>query len=182
MSRKTTRYARNRQHRGQAIGVVNSAAWVKVIERCQPLVETAPIVTGIARETDPYQLLIEAREALQSLLNPSGLADDPRPYNCLACIVDVTHMRALQIHPDHDTNPIYADLQAARTALHGIRTRWERLGKWGMAGQERQPMIEAVDHYEAILLASSAQQMHDMETLRIEQIKRGNFYQPEVNP
>lgn len=177
--KKTTRYARKRHAQGKPIGVVSLVAWHNAIERCQPLSETAPIVQGIKRATDPYALLIEAREALVQLLGHTVAADNPAPYDCLACTVDVTWMRALQIDRNPDTNPMHADLVAARTVLHSVRTRWERLGKWGMAGPERDTMKTAVDHYEAILLASSPQQLSNVERERNRQIAMGNFYQPE---
>jgi hypothetical protein len=180
MSRKTTAYARKRARRGQPLGVVNSAAWHNAIERCQPMSETAPIVEGLTRTTAPWTLLIEAREALVQLLGHTVPHDDPGPYDCLACIVDVTWLRALQIDHNPDTNPMHGDLSRAREVLYNVRTRWERLGKWGMAGPERDTMKTAVDHYETILLASSPQQMHDVESERNRQIARGNFFEPEA--
>lgn len=178
--KKTTRYARKRHAQGKPLGIINAAAWHNAIERCQPLGETAPIVQGIKRGTDPYALLIEARDALEQLLGHTVADNNPAPYDCLACTVDVTWMRALQIGRNSKTNPMHADLVAARTVLHSIRTRWERLGKWGMAGPERDTMKTAVDHYEAILLASSPQQLSDVERERNRQIALGNFFQPEA--
>jgi hypothetical protein len=181
MSRKTTAYARKRHAQGKPIGVVNAAAWHNAIERCQPLGETAPIVQGIKRATDPYALLIEARDALVQMLDHTVAPSNPAQYDCLACVVDVTWLRALQIDRNPDTNPWHADLVGARTVLHSMRSRWERLGKWGMAGPERDTMKTAVDHYEAILLASSAEQMMKVEDERNLQIARGNFYTPEAH-
>jgi hypothetical protein len=181
MSRKTSPYTRKRHAQGKPIGVVNSAAWHNAIERCQPLSETAPIVQGLKRATDPWALLVEARDALVQMLGHTVAPDNPAPYDCLACIVDVTWMRALQIDCNPETNPMHGDLSRAREVLYSIRTRWERLGRWGMAGPERDTMKTAVDHYETVLLASSAQQMHDVETERNRQIARGNFFEPEAH-
>lgn len=178
--RKTSRFVRTRRAQGKPIGVVSLVAWHNAIERCQPLSETAPIVQGIKRATDPYALLIEAREALVQLLDHTVDADNPKPYDCLACTIDVTWMRALQIDRNPDTNPMHADLVAARTVLHSVRTRWERLHKWGLAGPERDTLKTAVDHYESILLASSPQQLSDVERERIRQIGRGNFFEPDT--
>lgn len=179
MGKKTTAYARKRRAQGRPIGEASLVAWHNAIERCQPLSETAPIVPGIKRATDPYALLIEAREALGLLLNHQVHGRDPSAYECLACIVDVSWLRALQIHPDIETNPIYADLTASRTALYNIRVRYTQLGRWGMAGPEREPLKVAVDHYEAILLASSAKQMSDAEKERNRLLEQGRYYQPE---
>lgn len=181
MTRKTTPYARKRRIQGKPLHVVNAAAWHNAIERCQPLGETAPIVQGIKRATDPYALLIEARDALVQLLGHTVDPGNPAPYDCLACVVDVTWLRALQIDSNPSTNPWHADLTGARTVLYSIRTRWERLGRWGMAGPERETMKTAVDHYESMLLASSPAQMAMAEEQRNLQSLRGNFYIPEAH-
>jgi hypothetical protein len=176
MTRKTTAYARKRHSQGKPLGVVNAAAWQNVFERCQPLSETAPIVQGIARSTDPAMLLIEANDALAQMLAHTVSPDNAKPYDCLACIIDVTHLRALQIAGANGHNPMHADLYAARVALMGIRQRWERIGRWGMSAVERAAMVTAVDHYETVLNASSAQQMHDAEQIWQHELQRKNYF------
>lgn len=182
MGKKISRYARKRRSQGKPVGEYSLVAWHNAIERCQPLGDTAPIVPGIKRATDPHALLIEAHEALTQLLDHKVAAGDGGPYECLACVVDVTWLRAIQINPNPQTNPIYEALDTARTALYNIRVRREKLGRWGMAGPERDPLVVAVDHYEAILLASSAAQMSAAEDERDRLLAQGKFYKPDEVP
>jgi hypothetical protein len=62
--------------------------------------------------------------------------------------------------------------KAASQALNSVRARWERLGKWGVSGTERQALIDAVEAYEAILLASSPAQMQKAHEIRLASLKK----------
>ena len=165
---KTSRYATKRRMQGRQLGIVNAAAFVNVIDRCLPMGETAPIVQGFARGNDTLKLLIEAQDAANGFARHTIAHDNTAPYDCLACVIDVSLLRALEIDPNEETNPMLPDLIEGRDALLNIRARWERTGRWGTSATERQAMLASVAHYETILNASSPEQMHRVEQVRID--------------
>ena len=63
-------------------------------------------------------------------------------------------------------------LNTAAEALQRCRERWEKLGKWGLDGPGLVALREAIDIYEAILRASSPQQMENAQMVRLDQVKR----------
>jgi len=181
MGKKLTPYAMKCKREGRQPGVVNAAAWVNVVERCRPLGETEPIVQGIQTHYDPAGLLIEANDALADLIAHRVAPGNPVPYDRLAHVVDVTHLRALQVASEsRGVNPMANDMHAARLAMHNVRERRERLGKYGLTGPEREALKTAMEHYEAVLLMSSGEQMHACEKVRISAIDRGVFFNTDA--
>jgi phage terminase large subunit len=62
-------------------------------------------------------------------------------------------------------------LNEAAQALGRARERWQRLRKWGLDGPGIEPMKNAVDIFETILLASSPKQMEHAKMIRLDQVK-----------
>lgn len=170
MSRKMSAYGR-RMQRQPSKGLYNGAEWMNTIQRCRQYTEE--IVPG-SKEGKTISAAINAlrdvRGALNSLLDHEVAADDVLPHDLLAHAIGITVIRSLQIAGDGE-NPTQPITRAASEAMLSIRARWERLGKWGVTGPERQALIDVVDAYEAILLASSPAQMQKAHEIRLASLK-----------
>lgn len=171
MSRKTSAYAR-RMKRQPAKGLFNGAEWMNTIQRCRQYTEE--VVPG-SKEGVTISAAIGAlrdvRGALNSLLDHEVPADDVLPHDLLAHAIGITVIRSLQIAGKGE-NPTEPITRAASEAMLSIRARWERLGKWGVNGTERQALIDVVDAYEAILLASSPAQMQKAHEIRLASLEK----------
>lgn len=173
MSRKMSAYGRKMKRQPQK-QVFNGAEWINTIQRCRPY--TDEVVPG-AKQGKTIDAAIDAmrqvRGALDSLLAHKVAADDTEPHNLLAHAIGLTVIRSLQIAADGDgVNQSEPITKAAHAALLSVRARWDRLGKWGVAGPERQALIDVVDAYETILLASSPEQMQAAHELRLESLRK----------
>lgn len=170
MSRKMSAYGR-RMQRQPSKGLFNGAEWMNAIQRCRPYTEE--VVPGTTQGTTigaASCALRDVRGALNSILDHKVPADDVLPHDLLAHAIGITVIRSLQI-AGKDENPTVPITKAASQALKSVRARWERLGKWGVNGEERQALIEVVEAYEAILLASSPAQMQKAHEIRLESLK-----------
>ena len=171
MSRKMSAYGRRMQRQPQK-QVFNGAEWINAIQRCRPYTED--VVPGTTQGTTisaAIGALRDVRGALNSLLDHQVLADDVLPHDLLAHAIGITVIRSLQI-AGSDENPTTPITKAASDALRSVRARWERMGKWGVNATERQALIDAVDAYEAILLASSPAQMQKAHELRLASLEK----------
>lgn len=161
-----------RMQRQPAKQVFNGAEWINAIQRCRPYTEE--VVPGTTQGTTisaAIGALRDVRGALNSLLDHQVLADDVLPHDLLAHAIGITVIRSLQI-AGSDENPTTPITKAASDALRSVRARWERMGKWGVNATERQALIDAVDAYEAILLASSPAQMQKAHELRLASLEK----------
>jgi hypothetical protein len=184
MTRKTTAYARKRAARERHPGAhqVSDAnlMWITVIERNRPF-DDAPVVPGITEPTgvNAVAATLMVRDALNDLLHHRVAPDDCRPADLLSHAIDMAHIRALQIQPDETNNPALPTLLAAKAVMHQVRQRRVRLGAWGLAGPEREPLLAAIDIYEEVLKASSPNQMARAVDIRREALRKGRVWAPE---
>ena len=179
MTRKLSPYAR-KMRRSEAAQLYQGAAWLNTIQRCKPFAEPIGEWSGLANTSTlatDAQLIV--RGALDDLLHHKAQPDDTSAFDLLAHAIDVSHIRALQIKPG-DSNPLHSPLMAAKAALHEIRRRRERLGRWGLAGPERETLTEAIEIYEQIITLSSPEQMHRAVQIRHAALKRGAVFQIEA--
>lgn len=140
--------------------VFNGAEWINAIQRCRPYTEE--VVPGTTQGTTisaAIGALRDVRGALNSLLDHQVPDDDTVTHDVLAHAIGITVIRSIEIAKSEES-PTAPITKAATDALRSVSARWERLGKWGVSGTERQALIDAVDAYETILLASSPAQMH----------------------
>lgn len=183
MSRKTTPYARNRAARArhQATHPVSDdkRAWLAAIERSRPF-DDEPVVPGLTEATggNAVAAAIMVRTALDDLLAHRVEPEDTRAADLVSHAIDMAHIRALQIQPDDD-NPALPTLLAAKAVMHQVRQRRVRVGAWGLAGPEREPLLAAIDIYEDVLKASSPHQMAKAVDIRREALRKGKIWAPE---
>ena len=180
MSKKTTAYARKRRLPAGHIVKADSQHWLRTIERLSPFSEE-PAVPGISEPTaiNSTAATLMVRQALDDLFHHRPAPADETPYNLIAHAVDVAHIRAIQIEPVPERNPMHAGLMAAKAAMATVSARRQSLGKWGLNGTERSALSTAVDHYETILTSSSPEQMAKAVDIRAEALRGGHFWAPE---
>lgn len=167
MTRKTSVYSRKRAQQGRWGFARN--AWLAAVQRCQSF--DAPPVAGEAPSAETANhIMAKAHLHLEAMLTGNVTASDTETHDYLAHIVGIAQIRTLDIGGPL-ANQVMADLNDAALALRRARDRWERLGKWGLDGPGRQALPVAIDHYDAILRASSPQQMENAQTVRLEQLK-----------
>lgn len=175
--RKTTAYARKRRlhtlrgHEATAAVEALKADGLIAIQRCAVYSEEAGNLYAAV------EALLIARGAVDDMLHHRVAPEDSTAFSLLGHVVDVAHIRALQIQPD-EANPAHQPLLDAKAALYEIRQRRQRTGKWGLSGPERQVLRDAVDIYEELLRASAPAQMHEAVKIRAAAIKKGQFWAP----
>lgn len=107
---------------------------------------------------------IKTRTAFERLCE--GTADDG-DFDRVAIAINLAKVRAMEIDPQ------LADvLEAAQTAMTGLRKRQERWGKWDVLEVERGAVLYALDANEAIVDASSPLQMRRAMLVMRESILR----------
>lgn len=184
MNQKTTAYARKRAARARHLAAHQEPtnpnfAWITAIERSRPF-DDSPVVPGITEATggNAVAAAIMVRTALDDLLAHRVEPEDCRAADLLSHAIDMAHIRALQIQPDDD-NPALPTLMAAKAVMHQVRQRRVRVGAWGLAGPEREPLVAAIDIYEEILKSSSPHQMAKAVDIRREALRKGKIWAPE---
>lgn len=181
MTRKTTTYARKRHLPAGHIIQPDKQHWLRTIERLSPF-SAEPAVVGISQPTavNSTAATLMVRQALDDLFHHRAQPANETPYNLIAHAVDVAHIRAIQIEPMPDRNPMHADLISAKAAMSSVRARRQALGKWGLNGSERATLATAVDHYETILTSSSPEQMATAVDIRADALHKGHIWTPEA--
>lgn len=171
--KKTSAYARKR--RAQGLGAhgwagANQYAWLKVINTSKPYGDESildEVPTGEIADT----VIINARLTLKMLTEGAVHPDDTDQHDMLAHVIGLAQIRTLDIGGD-GAGAVLDTLNTAAQALLRMRERWERLRTWRLDGPGIVAMREAVDIYEAILRASSPQQMEKAQMVRLDQVKR----------
>jgi len=153
--RKTTAYARKRAHLGPMV-TFNGAEWINTINRVRSNSEAPPhAFLGNAEAAMRSEVVV--RKALQTLLDCS-LPDDPEhEHDVLAHALGVSLIRALQIKPLD--NPMLPILKDGTDALRRAINRYSKGRTWGLDGEGRIALMEAIDLYAQILHMSSPAQM-----------------------
>ena len=161
--RKTSAYARKRAHLGPMV-TFNGAEWMNTINRVRSNSEAPPhAFLGNAEAAMRSEVVV--RKALQSLLDCT-LPDDPEhEHDVLAHALGVSLIRALQIKPLD--NPMLPILKSGTAALKRAINRYSNARKWGIDGDGRIALMEAIDLYAQILHMSSPAQMDKATQERI---------------
>ena len=153
--RKTSAYARKRAHLGPMV-TFNGAEWMNAVNRVRSYSEAPP--EGFAATSEAaIRSEVVVRKALQSLLDCT-LPDDPEhEHDVLAHALGVSVIRALQIQPLD--NPMLPILKSGTDALKRAINRYSNARPWGLDGEGRIALMEAIDLYAQILHLSSPAQM-----------------------
>lgn len=161
--RKTSAYARKRAHLGPMV-TFNGAKWMNTINRVRSNSEAPPhAFLGNAEAAMRSEVVV--RKALQSLLDCT-LPDDPEhEHEVLAHALGVSVIRALQIQPLD--NPMLPILKSGTDALRRAINRYANARTWGLDGEGRIALMEAIDLYAQILHMSSPAQMDKATQERI---------------
>lgn len=161
--RKTSAYARKRAHLGPMV-TFNGAEWMNTINRVRSNSE-APPHAFLCNAEAAMRSEVVVRKALQSLLDCT-LPDDPEhEHDVLAHALGVSVIRALQIQPLD--NPMLPILKSGTDALKRAINRYSNARKWGIDGEGRIALMEAIDLYAQILHMSSPAQMDKATQERI---------------
>lgn len=161
--RKTSAYARKRAHLGPMV-TFNGAEWMNTINRVRSNSEAPPhAFLGNAEAAMRSEVVV--RKALQTLLDCT-LPDDPEhEHEVLAHALGVSVIRALQIKPLD--NPMLPILKGGTDALRRAINRYANARTWGLDGEGRIALMEAIDLYAQILHMSSPAQMDKATQERI---------------
>jgi hypothetical protein len=170
--KKTTAYARKRRAAGFSAnghGKLNEYAWLRTIKICRSY-DDESILDEVPTGEIATNAIVNARTALQKMLDCAIDPDDTDPHDMLAHVIGMAQIRTLDIGGT-GANAFMEILNEAAQALGRARERWQRLRKWGLDGPGIEPMKTAVDIYESILLASSPKQMEHAQMIRLDQVK-----------
>ena len=154
--RKTSTYARKLRAQGGPVHTFNGAEWINTINRVRSNSEPPPhAFLGDAEAATRSEVVV--RKAMQTLLDCS-LPDDPEhEHDVLAHALGVSLIRALQIKPLD--NPMLPILKDGTDALRRAINRYSKGRTWGLDGEGRIALMEAIDLYAQILHMSSPAQM-----------------------
>ena len=162
MNRAERREAEKRARRAKPAPTLYDRAMRKAMQATvglQLLDDARPFDEGDTTESH-----IKTRAAFDRLCD--GTADDG-DFDRVAIAINLAKVRAMEIDPQ------LADvLEAAQTAMTGLRKRQERWGKWDVLEVERGAVLYALDANEAIVDASSPLQMRRAMLVMRESILR----------
>lgn len=166
--KKTTPYARRRARQGLPTdpSVLHVRHYLKSILQISGV---KPFSEAEHQGTADH-IMLKAHSHLHTLMHGQLPASDTEAHDYLAHIVGIAKIRTQDIGGPQATDVI-ADLNQAAQALQRARDRWHRMGKWGLDGPGLLTLPVALDHYEAILRASSPQQMEHAQTVRLDRLK-----------
>lgn len=129
---------------------------------------------GEAKPGEVQRILLKAHSHLDMLergLVPSG---DEETHDYLCHVVGISQIRVCDIGMENKdsggidaANGLLLTLNAAAQGLMRARERHAKAGKWGLDGPALEPLRVALDIYETVLNASSAQQMEEAQGVRL---------------
>lgn len=156
----------HRGHLKKAVRIVKGERATRALERSQSMGEALP------REVE--QIMLKAHAHLDMLSRGAVPADDEETHDYLCHVVGIAQIRVADIGLANrrsggiDTaNGLLLTLNAAAQGLLRARQRHAKTGKWGLDGPAIEPLREALDIYETVLSASSAQQMEHAQGARL---------------
>lgn len=134
---------------------------------------------GEAKPGDVQRILLKAHSHLDMLergLVPTG---DEETHDYLCHVVGVSQIRVCDIGMANKAgggidaaNELLTTLNAAAQGLMRARQRHAKTGRWGLDGPAIEPLRGALDIYETVLSASSAQQMEQAQGVRPASLQR----------
>lgn len=137
-----------------------------------------PMGEVMPREVERIMLIAHSHlDMLERGLVPSA---DAETHDYLAHCIGVAQIRVCDIGIAdranggiEAANELLVTLNAAAQGLLRARSRHARTGKWGLDGPAIEPLRSAIDIYETVLYASSAQQMEHAQSTRLSQLQAG---------
>lgn len=139
---------------------------------------------GEAKPKEVQRILLKAHSHLDLLERGLVPAGDEETHDYLCHVVGISQIRVCDIGMANKAsggidaaNELLLTLNAAAQGLMRARERHAKGGKWGLDGPALEPLRGALDIYETVLSASSAQQMEEAQGVRLrylqmEQAKR----------
>jgi len=129
---------------------------------------------GEAKPHEVRRIMLKAHTHLDMLergLVPTG---DEETHDYLCRVVGISQIRVCDIGVANkdsggiaSANELLLTLNAAAQGLMRARERHAKADKWGLDGPALEPLRGALDIYETVLNASSAQQMEEAQGVRL---------------
>ena len=139
---------------------------VSVITSRQPMGEAMP--------GEVQRIMLKAHSHLDMLERGLVPAGDEETHDYLCHVVGISQIRVCDIGMANKSNggidaanELLLTLNAAAQGLMRARERHAKAGRWGLDGPAIEPMRGALDIYETVLNASSAQQMEEAQGVRL---------------
>ncbi len=139
---------------------------VSVITSRQPM--------GEAKPHEVRRIMLKAHTHLDMLERGLVPAGDEETHDYLCHVVGISQIRVCDIGMANkasggiaSANGLLLTLNAAAQGLLQARERHAKAGKWGLDGPALEPLRGALDIYETVLSASSAQQMEEAQSVRL---------------
>ncbi len=161
-------------HRGQlkkTVRTVKGERATRALERSQPMGKAMP------REVE--RIMLKARMHLDMLIKGAVPDADEETHDYLCHVVGIAQIRVCDIGLTNrmtggieTANDLLVTLNAAAQGLLRARQRHEKAKRWGLDGPAIKPLREALDIYETIMEASSAMQMEQAQTVRLDKLKK----------
>lgn len=153
-------------------GLVQLGAQRRLRGTVAALVARQPMGEALPREVE--RIMLKARTHLDMLVRGLVPASDEETHDYLCHIVGVSQIRVMDIGLANrrtggieSANELLTTLNAAAQGLLRARQRHAKTGRWGLDGPALEPLRDAIDIYETVLSASSAQQMEHAQGARL---------------
>ena len=156
----------HRGHLKKAVRIVKGERATRALERSQQM--------GKALPREVTRIMLKAHTHLDMLergLVPTG---DEETHDYLCRVVGISQIRVCDIGVANkdsggiaSANELLLTLNAAAQGLMRARERHAKADKWGLDGPALEPLRGALDIYETVLNASSAQQMEEAQGVRL---------------
>lgn len=134
---------------------------------------------GEAKPGEVQRILLKAHSHLDMLERGLVPAGDEETHDYLCHVVGIAQIRVCDIGMANKAsggidaaNGLLLTLNAAAQGLLRARERHAKNGKWELDGPAIEPLRGALDIYEAVLNASSAQQMEQAQVVRLASLHR----------
>lgn len=165
MGKKMSAYTRKRLGIQNA-GTFNGAEFLNTLQRCRPYTDEPLPGSWLEGTQDAADnARNHVNRALGALVGHKLKPEESAEFDLLAHAIGVALIRSLEIGGE-DCQPV-ADCREGAKALRSIQARRNELGKWATTRPEQLALGEAILVYEAILQASSPQQMVDATQARM---------------
>lgn len=167
MSKKLSPYARKKLREMNSKGKVTDKIMDQMCGLSRVIARSQPFDGNTMFKAE--RLLLPVRTALQKLLDRTIEGSDTRSFDMLICAIGHAKIRYLEIGGEH--NSAMPILEKADQALLRAHYRWQDTGEFGLDGLGRQEIMDGIDLYEQVFLASSPNQMINAEKTYIKWLK-----------
>ena len=168
--KKTTAYARKRVQQGlppdPSVGRLSDYIhWQRYVTSSLPYGEDT------ANQDEADAIMAKHRLLFQKLCDRLLPGQDIEAHDAMAHVVDVAKVRIEAIGGEGLADAMGSLAKAAK-AVRRTRARWDATGVWGLDGEARTALADALDIYEAVLRASSPKQMQIAQDERIRRLRK----------